>query len=302
MKPIHYVIATFIAAVWGVNFIFIHMALVDIPPFMLCTLRFLLTALPAVFFIKPPAIPFKMLCLYGFFMFFVQFSFLFLGMYAGVAPGLASLIVQVQLFFSLFFAIFLLKEKLTIWPILGAVLAFSGIALIGVHTGGDISLTGLCCVLMGAASWGMANVIVKKIGQVNTAALVAWGSLLTFPFLFLISLYIEGPKSITYALSHFSLTDLLAILFIAYGATWFGYGTWSWLIKQYPVYKVTPFSLLVPLFGMLSAALFYNEAMEPWKIFSATLIIAGLCVHLFGKRLLLIFKSEPQPPMIIPAP
>jgi O-acetylserine/cysteine efflux transporter len=45
-------------------------------------------------------------------------------------------------------------------------------------------------------------------------------------------------------------------------------------------------ALLVPVFGMGSAALFLGEPLPGWKLGAAALIICGLAVNLFGPRLL----------------
>jgi O-acetylserine/cysteine efflux transporter len=291
MRPFHCFLAILIAAVWGINFIFIQLGLQDIPPLMLCALRFLFTSIPAIFFIKRPSIPFKTLLVYGLCMFGLQFSFLFLGMHAGMAPGLTSLVAQIQVFFSLFFAMLLLGETLASWQVLGAMIAFSGIIFVGLHTGGEVSLVGLCLVLAGAAAWGMGNVITKMIGSVSVVSLVAWGSLIAFPPLCLLSLYFEGAPRIYASIQHLNHLDVISVLFIAYVSTWFGYGTWSWLLRQYPVFTVTPFSLLVPIFGMLSSILLMNEPIESWKFVSAILIVTGLCIHLFGARVVNSFSK-----------
>src|SRR5579884_1265631 len=100
----HLLLALLVPVIWGLNFIFVKFSLDVISPLYLCALRFLLASIPAIFFIRRPAAPFKIVVGYGLVMFALQFAFLFLGMYLGMTPGMASLIVQVQVFFSMFFA------------------------------------------------------------------------------------------------------------------------------------------------------------------------------------------------------
>ncbi|MEQ9448735.1 MAG: EamA family transporter, partial [Rhodospirillaceae bacterium] len=56
----------------------------------------------------------------------------------------------------------------------------------------------------------------------------------------------------------------------------------SGLLARYPVATVAPFTLLVPIVGMLSAAVVLGEPLEPWKLGAAALVVSGLCVNLFG--------------------
>ena len=68
------------------------------------------------------------------------------------------------------------------------------------------------------------------------------------------------------------------VLFQAYAATVFCFGAWSYLMHRYPTATVAPFSLLVPVFGMLSGVLFLGEPMVWWKGVAALLVVGGLAL------------------------
>ena len=90
MPPLHTLLILAIVAVWSFNFVAIKIGLEGISPLLLCTLRFVLTSIPAIFFVKKPNIPFKMIFLYGIVLFALQFTLLFSGIAQGIDPGLAS--------------------------------------------------------------------------------------------------------------------------------------------------------------------------------------------------------------------
>ena len=48
----HSLLAAWVALLWGVNFVAIDVGLETFPPFLFVALRFALTALPAVFFVR----------------------------------------------------------------------------------------------------------------------------------------------------------------------------------------------------------------------------------------------------------
>jgi O-acetylserine/cysteine efflux transporter len=189
----HVLLAVLVAIIWGINFIFIKLSLDEFSPLLLCTLRFLLASVPAIFFIKPPAVPFRIVILYGVVMFALQFAFLFMGMHLGMTPGMASLIVQTQVFFSMFFAAIILGERPRIGQVLGALVAFVGIGLVALHLDQDISILGFLCILAAAAIWGIGNLITKKISQVNMISLVIWGCFVASIPMILLTLIFEGP-------------------------------------------------------------------------------------------------------------
>jgi O-acetylserine/cysteine efflux transporter len=280
----HLLLALLVVLIWGINFIFVKSALAEMSPLLLCAARFILASVPAIFFIKPPAVPFKIVALYGLIMFALQFSLLFIGMSAGMTPGMASLIMQTQVFFSMFFAAFLLGEKTTFWQVIGAVISFTGIGLVALHFDANISFLGFICILAAAASWGLGNLITKKTHKISMIALVIWGSFVaSFPMLML-ALVFDGPQAIISSLQQMSWLGTSSLLYIVYISTWIGYGVWNWLLSRYSVGTVVPFTLLVPVIGILSSVLILGEPFQLWKLVAGLLVISGLFINLFGAR------------------
>jgi O-acetylserine/cysteine efflux transporter len=56
-------------------------------------------------------------------------------------------------------------------------------------------------------------------------------------------------------------------------------------MKKYAAATIAPFSLLVPVAGMLSAAAVLGEALTWWKLLAGALVLAGLALNQFGARL-----------------
>ena len=281
----HLLLALLIVSIWGTNFVAIKIALRDLPPLLLCAVRFIFVAFPVVFFLPRPAITTRQLIVYGLTMFALHFGFLFLGMKLGMSAGLASLTLQFQVFVTLSLAAFVLKERILPVQIAGALLAGVGFLVVGIHTGGDVSIAGLACVLLGATSWGFANFTSKRLGRVNPLALVVWGSLVVPIPMGLASLVFEGPALITHSLTHVGLPAILGVAFIVYLSTLVAYSLWSWLLARHPASIIAPFTLLVPIFGLLSSALLLGEPLPAWKLEAAALVIAGLALNVFGPRL-----------------
>lgn len=285
-----------VVAVWGFNFVVIKIGLQDFSPLFLCASRFILASIPAVFFVKRPSIPFTQVLLYGLVMFALQFALLFVGMYEGIAPGLASLLLQVQVFFTAVLAHFFFGEKWTISKVLGALIAISGIILVGCNLRGNVTLLGFILVLLSAFTWSSGNVISKRIGKTNMLSLVIWASLVAWPPLLLLSLWIDGPEKILYSLTHITWASGGAVLYITYLSTLFGYASWSWLLHHHPLQSIAPFTLLVPVLAMLSSALVLKEPLQAWKAIAASLVISGLCVNIFGSKIFKKIRSKNKQP------
>lgn len=287
----HVLLALSVIAIWGINFVVIQIGLRELPPILLTFLRFFFAAFPAVFFIKRPNIPFKMLFAYAMLMFTLDFAFLFSGMYAGVSSGIASLTLQTQVFFTAILAMIFLKEKLTPWQILGALVAFSGIGLVAMNTGGDVNTFGLLLVEFAALSWAGGNLVSKKIGKVDMFSLVVWGSLVAWSPLLLLSFILENARWSIDSILNVSWLTIGSVVYLVYPVTLFGFAIWSWLLSRHAASTVAPFTLLVPIFGFSSSALILGEGMQGWKIAAGFLIVLGLVINLYGGKLFALFLN-----------
>jgi O-acetylserine/cysteine efflux transporter len=286
MRLVHVLLAILVMAIWGFSFVVIDIGLKDTSPLLLCGFRFLFTTFPAIFFIKKPKVSWAILFGYGFFMFVLMFSCTFFSLHAGLSPGLASLLLQIQIFFTIFLSSIFFKEKVTRWQVLGMLFSLSGLVVVGFHTGGEVSFVGLLLIISSALAWSVANLISKKAGKINMVALIVWGSLFAWPILFAACLLQEGKAVVIHTLSNISLLTGFSIVYMAYPATILGFSLWGFLLNKYKAAVVTPFALLVPVFGMLASVIVFHESLSSWKLLAGFLVVGGLCLNLFGARLL----------------
>jgi O-acetylserine/cysteine efflux transporter len=286
MKPIDILAALLVVIIWGANFVVIKLGLRELPPILFTALRFIFSAFPLVFFVKRPAIPWKLLLGYGMFQFALQFTLLFSGIKLGFPPGLASLVIQLQAFFTIGLAVLILGERPMVTQLIGALIAFCGMGLVASQLEAKATTIGFVMVVTGGFCWAIANIFTKQIGKVNPLALVVWAALLASPPLILASVVIEGPQAWIDVASRFSWSSAGAVLFQSYANTILGFGVWAILMRKYPTATIAPFTLLVPVTGMLSSAIVLHEPLQWWKIVSGLLVLFGLACNLFGTRLI----------------
>jgi O-acetylserine/cysteine efflux transporter len=274
-----------VAAVWGLTFIAIKIGVGETTPLMLSALRFAFAAFPAVLFVRPPKASFWLVGFYGALIGVGQFGLLFIAIGQGFPVGLASLLVQLQAFVTIFLAWALLGEAPRPAQLVGAAIAFAGIAVIGSQRLGGASLAPFLMVIGAAAFWGAGNVVAKFAGRVDMLAFVVWSSLAPPAPLFFLSLLTEGRGGAA-SLLHPSLRLVAAVIVVSYAATLFGYALWGRLLSHYPAAAVAPFALLTPVVGMAAASAFLGEPLGPFEIWGGVLVMAGLGFNVFGDRLL----------------
>jgi O-acetylserine/cysteine efflux transporter len=278
-------LALAVVAVWGTNFVVIRLGLDTLPPLLFAALRFTLAGFPLLLFIKRPAVAWRDLALFGLFIGVGQFGLMFIAIDGYIPPGMASLIVQTQVIFTIALAMRGTGERLAPVQYAALVLALAGVAVILAHTGGSTTLTGVLLVITAAFFWSLGNMVQRRVGKVDVLGFIVWSSLFAVPPLFALAFLFEGTAAITTALAAATPIVWAAVLWQSVGNTMFGYGAWGWLLARYPAGTVAPMALLIPVFGMGSAALFLGEPLPPWKLLAAALIIGGLAINMFGPAL-----------------
>ena len=280
-----FLLALAVVAVWGTNFVVIRLGLDVLPPLLFAALRFACVVLPAVLFVPRPAVAWKDLAAYGLFIGVGQFALLFIAIDGWIAPGLASLVVQVQVVFTIGLAMRGSGERLAPVQYVALALAIAGVGIILANTDGTTTPLGVALVVGAALCWSLGNMVQRRVGRVDMLGFIVWSSLFAVPPLFALTLIFEGGPRVVAAVAGAGITAWAAVAWQAIGNTIFGYGAWGWLLVRYPAGSVAPMALLVPVFGMGSAALFLGELLPGWKLLAAGLIIGGLAVNLFGPRL-----------------
>ncbi len=289
MRPRDLVLALLVILVWGVNFAVIKVGLVGVPPLLLAALRFMLAAFPALLFFKAPKVPLRLYLAFGLTMSVGQFAFLFSAIHVGMPSGLASLVLQSQSFFTLVLTALWLRERWQGNQLAGLLLAAAGLVLIGSAHGASMPLLGFLLTVAAAAMWACGNIVSRAVGRhgpMNQLAFVVWASLVPPLPLLALSWWLEGPVAITAALQDFRIQSFASVAYLAWAATLFGYAVWTFLLSRYPVNRVAPFTLLVPLVGLSTGWLAFGEVLQPVHFAGGALLMVGLFVNLFGAPLL----------------
>jgi len=283
MRAAHVALAILVAVIWGVAFVATRVGLDAFTAPQLVVLRFMIAAVPALL-LPRPALAWSALIPVGLTLFAGQFLFQFFGIAHGMPPGLASVIVQTQALFTIAFAALTLGERPSPAQWAGSGIALAGLALIGLSVGGDFSPAAFLLTLVSPVSFGVGNVLLKRLGPADMPSLMAWLSLVPPLPALALSLALDGPAALPRALALAPLAGLGAALFLGLVATSLAYALWGGLLRRYPAAAVAPFALLVPFVAAASSAIVFGERFGGLRLAGMALVLGGLAVIVLPAR------------------
>ena len=285
----HRLLALLVAVCWGVNFPATALALEHFPPLFLVALRFSLIAIPTLVFVPRPDVPFRWLLGVGLGIGTMQFAFLYLGMAAGMPAGLASIVLQASAPFTVIIAGIWLRERISSRQAVGIAIAVLGLAVIAFHRSQVAALLPVLLTLCGALGWAIGNVSTRKAQAPNALHLTLWMSVIPPLPMLAIALVVEGParigESLATAFTLEALPSVLGLLYVVVIATIVGYGIWNGLLKRYPSSTVAPFSMLVPVVGVLASWLAFGEVIDLTELLAGAAVVAGVLVASYRRRI-----------------
>lgn len=277
MRPVDVALALVVAVLWGAAFVATRIGLDSFSAPQLTLLRFGLAALPALV-LPRPGVGGTSLVAVGLTLFAGQFLFQFFGIALGTPVGVAAVVVHAQALFTIAFAATLLGERPAARQWLGVALALGGLGLITLTVGGDLPPLAFLLTLLSPVSFGLGNVLLKRLGAADLPGLIAWLSLVPPLPALALSLVMDGPGALPRALVRGSWAGWIAALYLGVVATTLAYALWAALLRRYPASTVGPFALLVPVVGAALSALVFGERFGPLRLAGMTLILAGLAV------------------------
>nr|BFE38150.1 EamA family transporter [Actinomadura rugatobispora] len=278
VQPRHAGLAAVVVVIWGVNFVIIDVALREFPPLLLAALRFALTAVPAILFVRRPPVAWRWIVAVGFLLGVGNFGLLFLGINLGMPAGLSSLVLQSQAMFTLLMAAVLVGERLGRRHVAGTAVATAGLVLIAAGGGDSVPLGPFLLVVASAVCWAAANVCTRASGAPAGLGLLVWSSVIPPLPLAALSYLVEGHDAVAGALTSFEPGATLALAYLVALATLVGFGTWNTLLRHYPAGLIAPFSLAVPVVGMSAAWVWLGERPGAAELGGAAVILLGLAL------------------------
>ena len=277
MRPIDLLQVLVVVLIWGLNFVAIKIAVMEIPPLTMTVIRFLIVGALLTPFFRPEKSQLKLLLLLSLTMGVGHFGLLFLGL-RGADAATAALLIQLGVPFSSILAAVFFADRLGWRRAAGMGLAFFGAGVLAGEPAGGTPVA-IIALLVSALCWAGSNILIKRIPQLHPLTIVGWLSLLAVPPLTAMSLLFETDQLL--AIRTADWTAWTALAYIVLASSVVAYYLWYRLIARLQVNQVVPFTLLAPVIGVAAGVLILGEAFTLYKAIGGLLTLAGVAVIQF---------------------
>jgi O-acetylserine/cysteine efflux transporter len=276
-------LAVLVALIWGLGFVASRLALDELPPTLMTTMRFAIAAVPCLF-VRKPDVSWPLLIAISVTLFLGQFLAQAFGIAHGVPVGLASVIVQSQALFTVAFAVIAFGEVPTRLQIIGIGVAAIGLLMICGTVGYDFSVGAFAVLMISPVVFAIGNLLLRRARDVPMFDLFAWLCLVAALPLALLTLIADGPQPAWHALLNMSPTGIVSILAIGAVSTSIAYWLWGRLLRDHTAAQVVPFALLVPFVGAAASSIVFGERFGPLRLAGMITVVVGIAIMLLSKR------------------
>ena len=270
-------LAMLVCLLWGGNFVAAKLMLQHFPTFFFLAIRLMVVVVLLLPFVKKPMLSWQQLLVVSLIFTVLHFGCMFGAMRLGLDVSVAVVVDQLRVPFAVLFSVFLLNERLGWRSISGIAIAFSGTMLIVGAPNAIGNILAFIISIGAPIGWALYNVRIKQLGNIGgPLGFLTWVALFGIPPLLLLSFCFESGQMD--ALKTVGWKEVALIAYIGIGVNIISHGVWYYLLARYPISQVTPYSLLVPVFGMVAAIVFLNETLTWQIIFGglATLLGVGI--------------------------
>jgi drug/metabolite transporter (DMT)-like permease len=272
-----------LSLLWGGSFFFIGVAVNDLPPLTIVTLRVgiagvALWCIALALGLRPPKSARIWIAFLGMGLLnnVIPFGLIVWGQ-TQIASGLASILNATTPIFAVIVAGLLLPdERMTPMKIIGVITGFTGVMIMiglpALH--GDNNLLAQIAIMGAALSYAFAGVFGRRFKAMSIPPLITAAGQVTASTVVMIplTLWVEGSIDITSP----SQGTWAAILALAIFSTAAAYVLYFNILGSAGATNVLLVTLLVPVSAIILGWLFLNEALEPIHFVGMAFIALGL--------------------------
>jgi len=281
MPASHIALAVLIQVLWGPIYTMVKPTLAWFPTLMLVAMVYSIVALCCTPFVPRAKTPRTTLFLLAFFGATLQTSMVFLALKL-LPASTAVLAMQLQLPVAVVASWFMGRDKFSMKNVVGSLVCLAGVAIVVGRPEATDAWLGLLYMLIGVASWSICQAAIPVVARDQGLTLYTAMARYAAPQMILASLVFESGH--LQVIETVPIGAWLAVVGIALFGFALPYAIWYWLLMRHRVDELTPFLLLMPVFGVIVATTQLGEPLPPSLVLGGTVVILGLGIIVLRRR------------------
>jgi len=271
---------------WGVNHVATKLALAEIPPLWQASGRSIIAALLVVFWARMRGIPLldRDGTLAGGLvagtLFAVEFACIFVGLQFTAASRMVVFIYLAPFVVALGMPFIAAAERLTPLQLGGLVAAFAGVASAFAEgftapAVGEHQWVGDALGVGAAFLWGATTLTIRATPLSGARAEK------TLLYQLVVSGLVLGMAAPLVGESfpvRLTSASLVPLAFQTVIVTFASYLLWFWLIRHYPATRLSSFTLLTPIAGLVAGAVFLQEPITSRLLVALAAVVGGIAI------------------------
>ncbi|MEW6356029.1 MAG: DMT family transporter [Planctomycetota bacterium] len=285
-----------ICTIWGAGFPFMKIGLLYLPPFLYVGIRFTITALCVLIYMRLTRDEWRfgrkmfwwMAALSAFF--YIQQGLIFLGLTYTTAGRMGVILNTQPIITAVAAHWFVEHDKLTWGKVAGLLMAVFGVFFVFRESFAEFNRTiffGDLLALIAAVAWGSQTVVTKHVVKhVTPSAIIFWQAAASSVCFFATSVFLDPDPIPKQAID---LTFVGVTAYVILISTVFGFVGWVYLILHNNPSRVASFCFITPIASVVFAWIILGEPITSDIIIATGLVGLGIFIANFRA------KQEPAP-------
>lgn len=275
--------------IWGSTYLGVKFSLEGFPPLLMGGVRFTLAGILFMIFAlfkgegKLTLQDWKNGLIIGFVMNFLGQGLTFISAKHIPSSIVALICATVPLWVTFFDRMFFTRAKLSVLSYVGLLIGFIGVTnLLSPDPNANFNYLYALPILFSSSCWALGSLLPKKL-NVSKSTFVNLGTqLFSGGIFFLVTSFLMGEIS-SFHIENVTAKSLMALSYLIIFGSIIVFSCFNWLIKNCDASKVATYGFINPLVAVMLGNLFGGEPITLKVIISASIILLGVMIIIFGK-------------------
>ena len=277
MPPRDLVLVLIICLAWAGNFLTSAHAMREIPPLLFTALRFVLLALPLLYWLKRPAAgQWPRLIAVALCVGVLHFGLSFTALKLAGDLSSPAIVMQSYVPMTALLAWAVLGERFGWRTGLAIAVSFAGVLVLGFDPLVLDKPMSLGLMLVSGLFLAIGTVLMKGLRGLDVYSQQGWTAVISVLPLLALSMLFE-PGAIA-RLPSVSWVGWVGALYAAFVSSLLGHGLYYVLVQRHPVAQVTPWLLLTPVLAVALGVLFWGDRPGPRLLLGGAMVLGGVLI------------------------